>query len=115
MRCPQHKCPMVIGERSIRRLVASNVYDRYIHFVVQTFVDDSAGRIKWCPSPGCGNAITADMIRGTVVRCTCGYRFCFSCHKEAHGPSSCEQLREWERKCQDDSETTHWKYANTKD
>ena len=115
IRCPQHKCTAVIGERTIKQLVASNVYDRYIRFVVKTFVDDSAGRIKWCPQPGCGNAITSDMIKGTVVRCSCGYRFCFSCHKEAHGPATCDHVREWERKCQDDSETTHWKYANTKD
>lgn len=115
IRCPQQKCTVLVGERVIPKLVASNVYDRYIRFVTKAFVDDSAGRIKWCPRAGCGNAITVDMVRGTVVRCSCGYRFCFSCHKEAHSPSTCDHVREWERKCQDDSETTHWKYANTKD
>lgn len=55
------------------------------------------------------------MISGTIVKCSCGYRFCFSCHREAHAPATCEQVKQWERKCKDDSETEHWKYANTKD
>jgi hypothetical protein len=32
------------------------------------------------------------MITGTVVKCYCGYRFCFSCHREAHAPADCDQV-----------------------
>jgi len=83
--------------------------------VTTSYVDNSAGRVKWCPAPNCGNAVTSEMIKGMIVKCSCGYRFCFSCHREAHAPASCDQVKLWEKKCRDDSETLHWKYANTKE
>ncbi len=70
---------------------------------------------RWCPSPGCGNAINAlDVVKGAVP-CACGFRFCFECHREAHAPATCEQVTAWLRKCKDDSETNNWIYANTQD
>jgi ariadne-1 len=54
------------------------------------------------------------MVEGQIVQCACGFRFCFSCHHEAHAPATCEQVRQWGRKCSDDSETGHWLGANTK-
>jgi len=87
---------------------------KYIRFVTRSFVEDNAF-VTWCPAPRCGNAITTDMIQGQSVKCTCGFRFCFSCHNEAHSPATCEQVKLWNKKCTDDSETGHWLGANTKD
>ncbi len=70
--------------------------------------------VTWCPAPGCGNAITSDQLHGHVVQCSCGYRFCFSCHHADHYPASCRQLAQWLQKCSDESETGHWLGANTK-
>jgi len=44
-----------------------------------------------------------------------GTNFVFSCHHEAHAPATCEQVKLWQKKCNDDSETGHWLGANTKD
>jgi ariadne-1 len=49
------------------------------------------------------------------IQCACGYRFCFKCNREAHAPSSCENLVKWLRQCQDDGETHKWIMVNTKD
>lgn len=115
IKCPKTGCNMVVDELTLKKLVPKQVYERYATFIAKSYVEDSEGRVKWCPMPDCGNAITADMIEGTTVQCTCGHRFCFSCHREAHLPATCKQVTEWEKKCEDDSETKHWKYANTKD
>jgi len=115
IRCLQLECPLLVDEFTVKLLTTRESYEKYVRFLTKSFVEDSDGHVKWCPRPNCGNAINADMIRGTVVRCSCGYRFCFSCHREAHAPSSCEQVKNWEIKCKDDSETLNWKYANTKD
>lgn len=115
IKCPQVKCNLIVQESVIKMLVTAEIYDKYLRYITKSFVEDNDGKRKWCPRPGCGNAITAEIISGTIVKCTCGYRFCFSCHKEAHAPATCIQVKEWEKKCKDDSETTHWKYANTKD
>ncbi|EAL63073.1 hypothetical protein DDB_G0288683 [Dictyostelium discoideum AX4] len=48
------------------------------------------------------------------VQCSCGFKFCFKCHRGSHAPASCEQMSMWEQKCSDESETSHWKIANCK-
>ena len=113
--CPFIKCNVIMDDLFCKKLVDNETYKRYLRFISKSFVEDSGGSIKWCPQANCGNAITVDMISGTIVKCTCGFRFCFSCHKEAHAPATCEQVKLWDKKCKDDSETEHWKYANTKE
>lgn len=121
IKCPQTNCNIVVDQETIKKLTPPEVFIRYLGFFTKSFVEESDGRVKWCPQPNCGNAIsvTADMIKSfglhSVVKCECGYRFCFWCHREAHAPATCDQVKEWEKKCADDSETTHWKYANCKD
>jgi len=112
--CPARDCPTLVPEESIKKLVDEPIYEKYIRFITKSFVEDN-DQVSWCPAPNCGNAITADMMNGITVQCSCGYRFCFSCHNEAHTPCTCERVREWLRKCMDESETGHWVTANTKD
>ncbi|VDM41523.1 unnamed protein product [Toxocara canis] len=49
------------------------------------------------------------------VNCKCGTVFCFSCGYEWHEPVNCRLLRLWLKKCKDDSETSNWISANTKE
>jgi ariadne-1 len=69
--------------------------------------------VRWCPAPGCGNAVNTDTPLGQTVRCTCGHSFCFRCGEEPHGPAYCEHVREWHKKSNDESETNNWITANT--
>jgi ariadne-1 len=48
------------------------------------------------------------------VRCDCSHSFCFKCTEPAHTPATCAMIRLWKIKAEDDSETEHWKKANTK-
>ena len=41
------------------------------------------------------------------------YRFCFKCKEEAHQPATCEEIKQWQEKCKDGSETDNWIAANT--
>lgn len=54
-----------------------------------------------------------DAIRHQTVTCSCGHKFCFKCGEEAHGPALCEQVKEWNKKAMDESETNNWITANT--
>jgi len=112
--CQALNCKYTVPDKIVQKLVDKELYEKYIRFVTKTFVEDNA-HITWCPAPRCGNAITADMVHGTTVKCRCGFSFCFSCHHEAHAPASCEQVKLWLKKCNDDSETGHWLGANTRD
>eukprot|EP01121_Diplochlamys_sp_Union-15-3_P002140 TRINITY_DN1185_c0_g1_i2.p1 TRINITY_DN1185_c0_g1~~TRINITY_DN1185_c0_g1_i2.p1 ORF type:complete len:622 (+),score=122.87 TRINITY_DN1185_c0_g1_i2:56-1921(+) len=112
--CPAVGCNLVVPEEMIKQLVPEETFKKYYSFITQSFVEDNR-EVTWCPAPNCGHAITTDMVSRRVVTCKCGFSFCFTCHNEAHAPASCAQVKEWIRKCQDDSETVNWIGANTKD
>jgi len=114
LKCPHLHCHSLVLDTAVQRLVDDATYRKYRTFIMQSFVDDNEN-VKWCPAPGCGNAITAAMVDGLTVTCKCGYRFCFRCNEQAHLPASCEQMKLWFVKCRDESETKHWIAANTKE
>lgn len=49
------------------------------------------------------------------VACHCGHVFCFVCGENWHDPVKCALLKKWQKKCDDDSETSNWIAANTKE
>lgn len=71
--------------------------------------------LRWCPSPDCNNAIKVQYVDARPVMCKCGHTFCFSCGENWHDPVKCHLLRKWIKKCDDDSETSNWIAANTKE
>jgi ariadne-1 len=56
------KCSLVVDELVVKKLVDGPVYEKFIRFITKAFVEDSDGRIKWCPQPNCGHAITAGTL-----------------------------------------------------
>eukprot|EP01059_Diplonema_ambulator_P019568 TRINITY_DN3302_c0_g1_i1.p1 TRINITY_DN3302_c0_g1~~TRINITY_DN3302_c0_g1_i1.p1 ORF type:complete len:494 (+),score=128.39 TRINITY_DN3302_c0_g1_i1:1210-2691(+) len=89
---------------------------RYEMFHERSFVEDNP-YVQWCPSPRCENCIRVSTVasdESLVVHCNCGMTFCFRCCEEDHMPATCEMLRVWLRKEQDESETANWIVANTK-
>lgn len=111
-RCPGYKCPAVVDDDTIKARVSEASSKRFQTSVLRSFVEDSA-KIRWCPAPGCENAIKGD-VGVTSVVCNCGFKFCFQCGEEEHAPVSCKNLTLWLDKCRNESETAHWIIANTK-
>ena len=113
--CPHYKCLSLVQEATVKLMVDEAIYRKYCMFLMKSFVEDNEN-VKWCPAPNCGNAITSDMVsQRKTVSCICSYRFCFQCSEEAHLPATCEQLKLWKKKCQDESETQNWIAANTQE
>lgn len=110
--CPAMKCDLLVDESSVRLLVAPEVFERYRRFTINAFVDTNE-YVKWCPAPGCGNAVNIDSVKNQTVTCSCGHRFCFACGEPAHRPATCEQWKNWKAKSNDESETGNWLAANT--
>ena len=52
--------------------------------------------MKWCPFPGCTNAIRCERVgRRGPVKCACGSSFCFRCADSSigdHTPVPCEPV-----------------------
>ncbi|EGC29458.1 hypothetical protein DICPUDRAFT_93146 [Dictyostelium purpureum] len=89
-------------------------------FTTKKFIQHSK-QLRYCPTAGCDKAITlsctdlpTDSCRPDTVQCSCCFKFCFKCYRASHSPATCDQMQLWEQKCQDESETSHWKVANCK-
>ncbi|KAK6087090.1 IBR domain-containing protein [Seiridium cupressi] len=120
IQCPSEGCSRIIDARSLDLLVTPELTDRYQELLNRTYVEDK-DILKWCPAPDCENAIECavkkkdlDRVVPTVA-CGCGHRFCFGCILNDHQPAPCELVKQWLKKCADDSETANWISANTKE
>eukprot|EP00911_Craspedida_sp_UC1_P002938 UC1_evm4s2143 len=114
--CPAYGCNIFVDEFTVSSLLAkrSEVLHKYYYLAAKDFVMGNK-HIRWCPSPGCENAIRSADTSAHPVRCTCGHTFCFKCTEPAHAPIKCAMLKLWLKKCADDSETSNWIAANTKE
>lgn len=71
--------------------------------------------LRWCPAAGCTYAVKVIYVESRPVACKCGHIFCFECGQNLHDPVLCRYLKKWIKKCDDDSETSNWIAANTKE
>lgn len=71
--------------------------------------------LRWCPSADCSYAVKVVYVESRPVSCKCGHVFCFECGENWHDPVLCRYLKKWIKKCDDDSETSNWIAANTKE
>ncbi|KAL6654293.1 hypothetical protein ACP70R_007758 [Stipagrostis hirtigluma subsp. patula] len=117
LRCPDPPCPAAVVQELVDEVADDAVKALYARFTLRSYVEESGGRIKWCPGPGCTRAIeftgsaAADM---PDVFCDCKHGFCFRCGEDSHRPVSCDTVRAWMAKIGSDSETANWVVANTK-
>ena len=71
--------------------------------------------MRWCSAPNCTNAVKVSHVEAKPVTCRCGHKFCFACSENWHDPVRCHLIKKWIKKCDDDSETSNWINANTKE
>ncbi|CAF0788086.1 unnamed protein product [Adineta steineri] len=113
--CPA-KCDILVDDRTVLRLIEdSDVRRKYQHLITNSFVECNRN-MRWCPGTNCTNAIKAPYCDVAMVTCTtCKTSFCFQCGQNWHEPIKCKWLKKWQKKCHDDSETSNWIAANTKE
>uniref|UniRef100_A0A1I8AQX1 RBR-type E3 ubiquitin transferase n=1 Tax=Steinernema glaseri TaxID=37863 RepID=A0A1I8AQX1_9BILA len=113
--CPGFDCSELIDDAAIVKYCSDK--EGYRRLVLNSYVLANS-QMKWCPGVGCNRVIEVGWTpRETFTRtveCDCGKKFCFNCYGERHEPVSCEILKRWNKKHQDDSETTNWILTNTK-
>lgn len=113
--CAAHNCPILVDDQTVMRLVKdTRVRIKYQHLITNNFVECNR-LLRWCPSPDCTYAVKVAHVEPRPVICRCGHSFCFACGENWHDPVKCFLLRKWIKKCDDDSETSNWIAANTKE
>lgn len=122
IKCPAPKCKMLVSEGLARLLLAGDpdALSRYNDSLNRSFVND-LDSFTWCPAPNCEFAVECHVPRSAMtttiptVTCSCGKAFCFNCKMDDHMPTPCVLAGKWIIKCRDDSETSNWIKANTKE
>lgn len=113
--CAAFDCNMLVDDQTVLPLVADRrVKLRYQQLITNSYVECNR-QMRWCPKPECGHAVKVAYAEFQPVKCVCGTIFCFLCGDNWHEPVKCDLIRKWKKKCDDDSETSHWIAANTKE
>ncbi|XP_065847102.1 probable E3 ubiquitin-protein ligase ARI8 [Euphorbia lathyris] len=117
LRCPEPKCRVVVDRDLINSLkeLPDEHKSKYERFLLRSYVEESRMR-KWCPAPGCKNAVefTEICLKNWDVVCDCSFEFCWNCQEESHSPVDCATVLEWEKKNTNESENVSWIHAYTK-
>ncbi|KPM11073.1 hypothetical protein QR98_0096390 [Sarcoptes scabiei] len=88
--CAAHNCDILVDDNTVFSLVTDpKVKLRYQHLITNSFVECNR-LLRWCPKPECSCVIQVEYVDFKPVKCYCG-------------------------KCDDDSETSNWIAANTKE
>ncbi|KAJ1856679.1 hypothetical protein GGH12_002901 [Coemansia sp. RSA 1822] len=120
IRCAAPKCSVLVGLEAARLLLDGEVRERYESNLTRSFVKELR-TLAWCPAPNCEFAVECQVPQAAwaysipTVRCRCGATFCFGCRLDDHVPAPCALVARWVQKCKDDSETSNWIKANTKE
>lgn len=113
--CAAHGCDILVDDVTVMRLISDpRVKLKYQHLITNSFVECNR-LLRWCPSADCTNAIKVQYVEARQVKCKCNHIFCFECGENWHDPVKCRLLKKWIKKCDDDSETSNWIAANTKE
>jgi len=115
--CPDPRCHTEVLHSEVYQIVKEkSVLDKYEKFTLQRALE-SIPDLRWCPRPGCGNAMIggADTL---LMRCsnpTCMFSFCFNCKEQWHADASCAQYQAWKRDSVSGEKTAQqWIRQNTK-
>ncbi|XP_033215789.1 potential E3 ubiquitin-protein ligase ariadne-1-like [Belonocnema kinseyi] len=113
--CPAQNCKILVDYGSAMHLIKSpEIKLKYQYLITNSFVECNR-LLRWCPSPGCKNAIKVEFVESRCVTCTCGHTFCFFCGENCHDPVKCELLEKWLKKCNEDLPSYKWIAENTKE
>ncbi|PIA53346.1 hypothetical protein AQUCO_00900134v1 [Aquilegia coerulea] len=115
LRCPEHKCGAAVDQDLVNTFVSQEEdKEKYSNHLFKSYVEDNR-RIKWCPAPGCDNAVKyIGDFENYDVSCNCECGFCWNCTQEAHSPVDCDTVSNWILKNKDESENVNWILVNSK-
>ncbi|KAE8670291.1 putative E3 ubiquitin-protein ligase ARI7 [Hibiscus syriacus] len=56
LRCPEPSCKASVGPDMIDKLATCEEKEKYSQFLLRSYIEDNR-ETKWCPAPGCENAV----------------------------------------------------------
>ena len=93
--CPINPCKLIVSDENFKNLLSPEDFEKYQEFYKKSFISLNKST-KYCPAPGCNNAVSYPSLKQVDIVCKCGNDFCFKCMKPAHRPIDCDLLAEWQ-------------------
>ncbi|KAL0865433.1 hypothetical protein Bca101_044551 [Brassica carinata] len=56
LKCPEPSCPAAVGQDMFEKFASKEDKEKYCHYFLRSYIEDNR-KMKWCPAPGCENAI----------------------------------------------------------
>jgi ariadne-2 len=113
--CMHSKCQLNANESFLYKILnnETKLCEDYKNLLDLDLIKSSAD-LRKCPNSDCEYLIWAKPAARRVV-CYCSTQYCFLCTNAYHSPNSCDIIRKWNKKCQDDSETRNYLLVHTQD
>ncbi|XP_063972023.1 potential E3 ubiquitin-protein ligase ariadne-2 isoform X2 [Diachasmimorpha longicaudata] len=114
--CMAQNCDVLVPEDFVLQLLTKpSMRDKYQHFAFRDYVKTHP-QLRFCPGPNCQIVMRSKELRAKRVQClSCKTVFCLRCGIDYHAPTDCNTIKKWMTKCADDSETSNYISAHTKD
>ncbi|KAL3317007.1 hypothetical protein Ciccas_004344 [Cichlidogyrus casuarinus] len=115
--CLAINCDFIVDDSVVIEFVASDVRLRlrFQKLITNSFVCSNKSLI-WCPGKDCTKAAKLHSFETQLITCTsCSERFCSSCGNPWHDPAPCRQFKLWLQRISQDSGTSNWIVAHTKE
>lgn len=109
--CPEHKCKQAVTKAVFKHFLSPADWETYTRYVSRRFIECTK-TLRYCPAPNCEKVAVSSGCNN--ICCECHFQYCFGCGEEEHVPASCEQVSQWNIKCNSDGESAKWIFANTK-
>uniref|UniRef100_A0A6B2LFL4 RBR-type E3 ubiquitin transferase n=1 Tax=Arcella intermedia TaxID=1963864 RepID=A0A6B2LFL4_9EUKA len=97
--CPDNRCLKQITYNEVCSILTDkNLLAKYEKFTLEKSLE-TIPDLRWCPRPGCGNAMIGGK-KTLMMRCTnpsCLFCFCFNCKEEWHADATCTQYQQWKK------------------
>jgi len=117
IKCPSPSCPSQIDYNQIKQIVRNeDLFAKYEEYNLKRTLE-SIPDLRWCPRPGCGNAMigSSDVPMMICSNDSCRFTFCFKCKEEWHADVTCEQYQQWKMEnSESEARYIDWVRNNTK-
>jgi len=116
--CPDPTCGNQIDYNQIKQIVRDErTFAKYEEFNLKKTLE-TIPDLRWCPRPGCGNAMIGSNDNPMMIcsNDSCRFSFCFRCKEEWHADVTCEKYQEWKVENNEaEARYIDWVKTNTRD
>jgi ariadne-2 len=113
--CMHSKCKLIVNKDFVLKyLNDTKKIERYFKLISMDLIKN-CDDLRHCPGVECDRVVWARPQAGRIQCDGCDTQFCFMCSYPYHAPNSCETIKKWHLKCQDDSETQNYILVHTRD